>query len=551
MEMAFLKVACLLLWSPLLIAQDQSQYQRVQTQEQHSGLQQNQPPPAQPPMEGMPSMHPGMRLLAPGLAGSRIPTEPTPTPPMLVVQAPSPQIGNPVAVMTPYRVGQAALASSMPPDAASQVSLELQQPSSTDQGPPIPITLQDALDRARKYYAQYLSAVTDANLAREDTRQARAALLPSVSYTQQYLNTQGNGVLPIGRYVTNDGVHVYRVWAVLHQEIPAGFFSFSSYRRAEAASALAEAKSEIASRGLVVTVTKLYYALIISQRKYASTQQLLGQAKQFLDNTTRREIAGDVAHSDVIKAHLQVDQQRAALEEAELAMKNAHLALAVLLFPDFNQHFTAIDDIDRSPVLPPFPELSAMAERENQDVRAAFAALRQAKSEVAIARASFFPTLSLDVDYGIEANALALRSTVAASPQAGRLPNLGYFATAILNLPVWNWGTTSSKLRQAQYRRQQAQAELSQAQREALGNLYSFYNEAVTVQSETATLREAADFAAESLRLTSLRYRAGEATALEVVDAQNAVAVAQSAFNDAQARYRIALATLQTVTGRF
>lgn len=433
-----------------------------------------------------------------------------------------------------------------------EVPIELEQSASVgEQGPPVTITLQDAIERATKNYAQYLSAVTDAKVAHEDTVQARAALLPSISYTQQYLGTQGNGTLPSGRYVTNDGVHVYRAWSVLHQDMPAGFFTFSPYRSAAAAAAAAQAKAEIARRGLDVTVTKLYYALIIAQRKYATTEQTLGQAQRFFDITKKLESAGEVAHSDVIKAHLQFDQQKLAFQEAELATNNAHLALAVLLFPNFNQHFTVVDDIDQGPVLPPFPELTAMAERENQEVRAAIATLRKAKSDVTIARAGFFPTLTLDVDYGIEANAFALRSTVAAAPQAGRLPNLGYFATATLNFPVWNWGATSSKLHQAAYRRQQAQVELSQAQREALANLHALYNEATVVRSEGATLREAADLAADSLRLTTLRYQAGEATTLEVVDAQNALATARNAFADGQARYRLALATLQTLTGRF
>ncbi len=118
-------------------------------------------------------------------------------------------------------------------------------------------------------------------------------------------------------------------------------------------------------------------------------------------------------------------------------------------------------------------------------------------------------------------------------------------------MPIWNWGTTSSKLRQAQYRRRQAEADLSQTQREALSNLYSFYNEAKAARSEADTLREAADLAAESLRLTTLRYQAGEATALEIVDAQNTLANARNAFDDGQARYRLALAALQTLTGSF
>jgi hypothetical protein len=42
-----------------------------------------------------------------------------------------------------------------------------------------------------------------------------------------------------------------------------------------------------------------------------------------------------------------------------------------------------------------------------------------------------------------------------------------------------------------------------------------------------------------------LRYQAGEATALEVVDAQNTVTLARNAYDDGLARYRIALANLE------
>jgi outer membrane protein TolC len=239
------------------------------------------------------------------------------------------------------------------------------------------------------------------------------------------------------------------------------------------------------------------------------------------------------------------------MQEAKLSMDNAHLALTVLVSPAFDENFNAVDDMDHSPVLPALQEVKDLAARENQDVRAALATLRQAKEDVTIARAGFFPTLTVDVDYGIEANALALESRVAANPELGVLPNVGYFVTGVLDVPIWNWGTTRSKLKQAQYRRHQAEADLSQTQREALNSLYSYYNEASAAKSEADSLREAADLATESLRLTTLRYQAGEATALEIVDAQNALATARNAFDDGQARYWVALATLQTLTGRF
>ena len=160
-------------------------------------------------------------------------------------------------------------------------------------------------------------------------------------------------------------------------------------------------------------------------------------------------------------------------------------------------------------------------------------------------------SLSLDLDYGIEANALALRSRVSAAPEAGRLPNLGYFLTGTISFPVWNWGSTRSKLRQTGIRRQQARAELSFAQRQLLSNLHGFYDEAEVARSEVDALRASSGLAGESLRLTTLRYQAGEATVLEVVDAQNTLTQARNAYDDGMLRYQLALAELQTLTGSF
>jgi outer membrane protein TolC len=441
--------------------------------------------------------------------------------------------------------------------AAAQVSasaaIELPQlvVPSGDAAPPVTVTLQDALERARQNDAQSLSAMTDARVAREDRNIAKAALLPTISYSTQFLGTQGNGITPNGRFVTNDGVHVYRNWGVLHQEISSNTFLATGYRRASAAEALAKARAEIAQRGLVVTVTKNYYALVISQRKYAGAQQNTEQARHFLTITQDEERLGQVAHSDVIKADLQYEQQAQTFDEAKLALENARLSLAVLLSPTLNENFTVVDDLDSAPPLPAFPEVQGMAERQNPDVRVALEALHQADLDVTGAKGSFFPSLVVDTDYGIEANAFALHSVNNGFPNAGKLPNLGYFITANLTVPVWNWGALRSKLHQTQDRRQQARVELSQTQRQVLSNLYASYNEATVARAAKERLSRTAGLAAESLRLINLRYQAGTSTALEVVDAQNTLIQARNAFNDAQVRYRVALANLQTLTGSF
>lgn len=416
---------------------------------------------------------------------------------------------------------------------------------------PLTLTLQDALERAQKYSPQFQAAVTATKMARENVVQARATMLPSADYTMQDLTTQGNGLLPSGRYVTNDGVHVYRAWGVFRQTISADTFTQAGYRQATAAEEMTRAQQEIAQRGLKVVVTQAYYGLVVAERGYATAQQSEDAAKRSLEASTELEKGGEVAHSDVITFQIQYNQAQQAFQQAKLAMDNARLALAVMLFPDFNQNFNVVDDLDTTPPLPTLVDATRMAEAGNPEIRAAMATLRQTKFGVSQAKAAFLPTLSFDVDYGIEANALALRSRVSAFPEAGRLPNLGFFVTASLNVPVWHWGANISKLRQAQYQRQQAQVDLSYAQRQVLKNLYSYYNEAHAAQSELATLDSSAKLAAESLRLNTLRYKAGDATVLDVLNAENTLTQARDSYAAGLARYRVALANLQTLTGSF
>ena len=397
---------------------------------------------------------------------------------------------------------------------------------------------------------QLLAAVSDANGAHEDLLQARGALRPSASFRSDYLGTQGNGIFSGGRFVTNDGVHVYRDWGVVHQDFTAAL-TRTGPRRAADAEAIARAKAEIARRGVAVAATRAYYALLAGQRKYATAQQGLDQARHYFDISQSLERGGEVAHSDVVKADLQVAAQDQAFREAKLTMDAARLDLAVLLFRDFEQNFTVVDDLSLVPSLPSLADVQAMAERENPDLKAANASLRAARTDVQIARQAFLPSLTADLAYGIEANAFALHSTVAAAPEKGKVPNLGYFLTVSLTLPVWDWGARSSKVRQATLKREQANVELSAAQRELVRNLQGFYQEAQTAREQVDSLRRSVDLASENLRLNGLRYQAGEATILELVDAQTTLLQARNAYDDGVVRYRLAVANVQTLTGTF
>jgi outer membrane protein TolC len=408
-------------------------------------------------------------------------------------------------------------------------------------GAPVTITLQDALQRARLNDPQYRSAITDLGLAREDRVQARAGLLPNVNYNTSFIYTEGIGQPPASKYIANNGVHEYISQADVHHSL--SLTNFADYRRSSAALAQARAKAEIATRGLVVTVTQSYYGLVVAQRKYATAQRADAEAARFLDISVKLEGGGEVAHADEIKARIQAQQQQRDLQEAQLAMERARLDLAVLLFPDFNQDFAVVDDLQTPEPLPTFNEVEAAGKKNNPDLRAALAAYEVANHEVTAAWGGLLPALSIDYLYGIDSNKFAIRTD--------GVRNLGYSTVATLQIPIFSWGADRSKLKQAELRRDQAHVELNYAQKQLLSHLRRFYLEAKTSRSEMDSLATSAEMAADSLRLTTMRYQAGESTVLEVVDAQNTLTQARNAYDDGQSRYRVAVANLQTLTGTF
>ena len=82
-----------------------------------------------------------------------------------------------------------------------------------------------------------------------------------------------------------------------------------------------------------------------------------------------------------------------------------------------------------------------------------------------------------------------------------RIHNLGSSASVTLNIPIWNWGATQSKVKQAELQYAQAQRELSLAQRKLIAEMRTLYGEAETALNELEDLQRSADLASESLRL--------------------------------------------------
>ena len=435
------------------------------------------------------------------------------------------------------------------PPAPEPASQQVSAQPTNNSAAPLRITLQDALDRARKNSVPFNAAVTNAGLARQDRRQAFNNLLPSVAYDNSVIYTQSAGPIATAAtgvpviFIANNAVHEYVSQANVHEAIDVA--AIATYRKVSATAAIAKWQAEIASRGLVVTVTQGYYSVAATQRKLETAKKNADEGERFFKVTQDLEAGGEVAHADVIKAELQMRERQRALQEAQLAFLNARLDFSILIFPNFNDNFEVAEDLHAPVPLPTLAEVQARAARDNPDVRAALAAVQASNHDVFGARAGYLPSLTLDYFYGIDAPTFATHTVF----QGQKFSNVGSSVVGTLNIPIWNWGSTQSRVKQAELRRDQSKRELSLAQRRLLAEIRSLYAEAETALNEQEGLSRSAQLAEESLKLVTLRYRNGESTVLEVVDAQNTFAQANGAYQDGAVRYRVALANLQTLTG--
>lgn len=428
--------------------------------------------------------------------------------------------------------------------AVAQSTVQGDQQPANPATAPVVITLEEALKRAQANEPNYATALADARVAGLDKSIARAALLPGVIYHNEALYTQPRGQgQGIGndtfKFIANNAVREYTSQAVVGETI--GLGQIAGLRRANAAAAVASAELEIARRGLVATVVGLYYGLSAADHKLTIAQQAADEAAAFVKLTGQREQAREAAHADTIKAQLAQQSRDRELSDAKLNADKARLELGVLLFPDPRTPYTL--NISAEPAaLGTREEINQLAAGHNAELKSALATLNLASADVLTARGAYLPSLAMNYSYGIDAPQFAVNG-----PDG--VKNIGYSAMVTVDLPVWDWLATEHKVKQSEIKRNAARVALTATQRRLIAQLDESYAEAQAVRAQLASLDASVATAAESLRLTKLRYTGGEATVLEVVDAQMAFTNAQNAREDGRVRYETAMAQLQTLTG--
>ena len=461
------------------------------------------------------------------------------------VETPSPN-ATPPPQATPFSVPSAP-----GPTPAAGASPSVATPSSVPLAPQAtqasnPLSLEEALRLANAQASSFQQATLNERIAAEDVRQAQAAFLPKVSAPLSYVYTSpALGLNPneprMQSFIANNAISEYEAFVNV-----AGDFDVAGKLRATLAKnrallAAAHAGTDVARRALVQAVIEAYYSLALAIAERAGAEQNLAAAEEFERITSLLVSGGEVAPVDLIRAQLQTIERRDELERDRANEIVSAGALRVLVGYDFTRPISTTDLLLAVPVDAEFEQFHANDISRRPEFTQLEAQIRAAKHEIRIARADRLPSLTYSMNGGFDTDSL-------------RPPRLkehsGVSAAINLNIPIFDWGATRSKERQARLRVQIAENERTVAVRGFTQQFYAAQAQANTAAARVRLAGQALTLAQSNLNTSIARYRAGEAQIIEVTDAQTTLVTRRLALYQAIFDYQTALGRLRQATGQ-
>jgi multidrug efflux system outer membrane protein len=426
-----------------------------------------------------------------------------------------------------------------PPAAVPQTPLSSAQANGT-------LTLDDVLRLAGAQVSGLRQAQLNESVAAEDVRQAQAAFLPKITSPLDYIYTSPSLGLPRGEpriqsFIANNAISEYQALVNVAGDVDLSGRLRATLARNRALLDAARAGTQVARRAVEQATVEAYYGLALAAAERRSAEQNLVAAQEFEHITALLLSGGEVAPVDLTRARLQTIQRQDELERARAGESVTTDALRVLIG---YERARALATADLSTLIPNEGEVERL-NAETVARRPEFAQFeaerRAAEQDILVARADRRPQLSYSISGGFDTDSLRL---------ARLKEHTGVAAAIHVVIPLFDWGATRSRERQAQVRLQIAENERTQAVRGFAQQFNAARTQALSAATRIRLAATGVRLAQSNLDASIARYRAGEAQIVEVTDAQTGLAAQRLAFFQALFDYQVALARLRQAAGQ-
>jgi multidrug efflux system outer membrane protein len=380
--------------------------------------------------------------------------------------------------------------------------------------------LQELIRLALKQNYDLQIATERINAARAQLAVTRSSLFPQVGTSANF--TGGKENLEQSKYN----------FLTLTADAAFQLDLFGKLRRANEAARAQLLATEDARQTVILTlvsdVASDYFTLLQLDLQLQITRDTVNTQTDSVKLTNLRLDHGVATKLDVLQAQQVLDTANAQVPDLERQIAQEENAISILLgnYPQDVARGLPLVEQSLPPQVPPGLPSSILERRP--DIRQAEQNLIAANAEIGVAKAQFFPQISLTGSGGGSFG----RSSAFSSLMSTQLGLWSYGGQ--ISQPIFTGGALRGNLHLAESQNRQALIAYQQAIQHAFGDVSDaligyekFHQVRVRQQESVADLQE-------SVRLSNLRYKGGTTTYLEVLDGQRSLFTAELTL--AQAR---------------
>jgi outer membrane protein TolC len=399
------------------------------------------------------------------------------------------------------------------------------------------LTVVSAIQRALEHNLGVLTSEQNYGKAQGARTRVLSELLPNingrVSETRQTLNLAAFGFGSSPGSPFNDippivgPFSVYDARVFLSQTV-LDFGALNS-SRAETHNVEAARLMSVSARDFVINVAGTLYVHALGSRARAESARAQQQTAQALyDQALDLKQNGLVAGIDLLRAEVQLSTEtvRATVNANEFEKAKLQLAHAIGL--PLGQDFALDANLPELPTSDLTVDSAVeLAFRTRPDYQAALERVRAAEATRRAAASSLLPSVRVNADYGD----IGLSASDA---------QVTYAVSGVVSIPIFQGGRFRGKLLEADADLRQRRAEAEDLKASIYYEVRTAFLDLEATAQQLKTATRARDLAAQQLVQARDRFAAGVASNIEVVQAQEAVAIANEQFISAQYGYDLA-----------
>lgn len=382
-------------------------------------------------------------------------------------------------------------------------------------------TLQECLDYAYENNIQVRQSRNNQLSGIEDTKQAKAALFPSLvaSTTQSYTNYPSSEVTDNNSYTGTYGI-------TAGMTIFEGGKLRTEVKRQKVQNQMDALSVEESVNDIRIAIVQAYMQCLYAADAVRINRSTAEASKAQRDRAEEMLRAGSISRVDFAQLQSQYSSDEYQVVVASSTLDNYKLQLKQLLELDIMEEMNpAVPGVKEENVLKALPskdEVYATALKVMPQIRRGELGVEAAKLEEKSARAGFYPSISLSASIGT--GHMSNNDFESGSQIWNRFnENIGL----TLSIPIFSNRKNRTAVNKAKIAVDNSYLEWTSLQKELLRDVESAYLDATSAQAQYLSAREKEKYARESYELTSEQFRVGVKNTVELITAQNEYSAAQ------------------------